>query len=241
MNPEVNFESPEQLLGQLHINLETCTRCPRLVAWREEVGRVKRAAYRDQTYWAKPVPGFGDPNARILLLGLAPGAHGSNRTGRMFTGDSSGDFLFPALHRAGLASQAKAISRDDGLTLHDLFITAAGRCAPPDNKPKPEELRTCRPWLEAELKFLPNLRVILGIGKIGHEAWLEVCGLRKSAFEFGHGLEHKLPDGRVLLDSYHVSRQNTQTGRLTTEMFDTILERAKILAEVTGLESRVTG
>jgi uracil-DNA glycosylase len=218
-------------LEQLHIALETCTRCQRLVAWREEVGRVKRAAYRDQTYWAKPVPGFGDSSARILLLGLAPGAHGSNRTGRMFTGDSSGDFLFPALHRAGLASQAKAVSRDDGLTLHDLFITAAGRCAPPDNKPTPEELRTCRPWLEAELKFLPNLRVILGIGKIGHEAWLEVCGLRKSAFEFRHGLEHKLPDGHVLLDSYHVSRQNTQTGRLTAAMFDTILERAKILAE----------
>jgi uracil-DNA glycosylase len=190
----MNFES----LDQLQTNLETCTRCPRLVAWREEVGQVKRAAYRDQTYWAKPVPGFGDSSARILLLGLAPGAHGSNRTGRMFTGDSSGDFLFPALYRAGLASQAKAISRDDGMTLHNLFITAAGRCAPPDNKPTPEELRTCRP---------------------------------KSAFEFGHGLEHQLPDGRVLLDSYHVSRQNTQTGRLTTEMFDTILERAKVLAD----------
>ena len=218
-------------LEQLHAKLETCTRCPRLVAWREEVGQVKRAAYREQTYWAKPVPGFGDLNARILLLGLAPGAHGSNRTGRMFTGDSSGDFLFPALHRAGLASQAKAISRDDGMSLHDLFITAAGRCAPPENKPSPEELRTCRPWLEAELNFLANLRVILGIGRIGHEAWLEVYGLRKSAFEFGHGLEHQLPDGRVLLDSYHVSRQNTQTGRLTASMFDTILERAKTLAD----------
>jgi uracil-DNA glycosylase len=237
VNPNMNSAS----LEHLHAQLETCTRCQRLVAWREEVGQVKRAAYRDQTYWAKPVPGFGDPSAKIMLLGLAPGAHGSNRTGRMFTGDSSGDFLFPALHRAGLASQAKAVSVDDGMTLHNLFITAAGRCAPPDNKPTPEELRTCQPWLEAELKFLPNLRVILGIGRIGHEAWLEVCGLRKSAFEFGHGLEHELPDGRMLLDSYHVSRQNTQTGRLTTEMFDAILERAKILAEVTGLESRVTG
>jgi uracil-DNA glycosylase len=225
VNPNMNSAS----LEHLHAQLETCTRCQRLVAWREEVGQVKRASYRDQTYWAKPVPGFGDPSAKIMLLGLAPGAHGSNRTGRMFTGDSSGDFLFPALHRAGLASQAKAIARDDGMRLHDLFITAAGRCAPPDNKPTPEELRTCQPWLEAELKFLPNLRVILGIGRIGHEAWLEVCGLRKSAFEFGHGLEHQLPDGRVLLDSYHVSRQNTQTGRLTTAMFDTILERAKIL------------
>ena len=227
MNPNINSAS----LEQLHAQLETCTRCPRLVAWREEVGRVKRAAYREQTYWAKPVPGFGDVNARILLLGLAPGAHGSNRTGRMFTGDSSGDFLFPALNRAGLASQAKAIARDDGMTLHDLFITAAGRCAPPENKPTPEELRTCRPWLEAELKFLPNLRVILGIGRVGHEAWLEVCGLHKSEFKFAHGLEHQLPDGRVLLDSYHVSRQNTQTGRLTTSMFDAILERAKILAD----------
>ena len=227
MNPNINSAS----LEQLHAQLETCTRCQRLVAWREEVGLVKRAAYRDQTYWAKPVPGFGDPNAKILLLGLAPGAHGSNRTGRMFTGDSSGDFLFPALFRAGLASQPNAISRDDGLILYDLFITAAGRCAPPDNKPTPEELQSCRPWLEAELKFLPNLRLILGIGKIGHEAWLEVCGLRKSAFEFGHGREHQLPDGRVLLDSYHVSRQNTQTGRLTAEMFNAILERAKILAD----------
>jgi uracil-DNA glycosylase len=230
VNPNMNPNNPVSL-EQLHSQLETCTRCPRLVQWREEVGRIKRAAYRDQTYWAKPVPGFGDSSARILLLGLAPGAHGSNRTGRMFTGDSSGDFLFPALHRAGLASQAKAVSVDDGMRLHDLFITAAGRCAPPDNKPTPEELRTCRPWLEAELEFLPNLRVILGIGKIGHEAWLEVCGLRKSAFEFGHGLEHELPDGRVLLDSYHVSRQNTQTGRLTTEMFDAILSRAKVLAD----------
>jgi uracil-DNA glycosylase len=236
-NHPVNPES----LEQVHAQLETCIRCNRLVVWREEVGRVKRAAYRDQTYWAKPVPGFGDPSARILLLGLAPGAHGSNRTGRMFTGDSSGDFLFPALNRAGLASQPNAISRDDGMTLHDLFITAAGRCAPPDNKPTPQELRTCRPWLEAELKFLPNLRVILGIGRIGHEAWLEVNGLRKSAFEFSHGHEHQLPDGRVLLDSYHVSRQNTQTGRLTTAMFDAILERAKILSTVTGLESQVTG
>jgi uracil-DNA glycosylase len=217
-------------LEQLHAELEACTACARLVAWREEVGRVKRAAYRQQTYWAKPVPGFGDPNATIFLLGLAPGAHGSNRTGRMFTGDSSGNFLFPALHRAGLASQPNATARDDGMRLHDLFITAAGRCAPPENKPTPEELRTCRPWLEAELQFLPNLRVILGIGRIGHEAWLEVCGLRKSDFEFGHGLEHQLPDGRVLLDSYHVSQQNTQTGRLTATMFDAILERAKVLA-----------
>jgi uracil-DNA glycosylase len=214
-------------LQALHDQLETCTLCPRLVAWREEIGQVKRAAYRQQSYWAKPVPGFGDLNARILLLGLAPGAHGSNRTGRMFTGDASGDFLYPALHRAGLANQANATARDDGLALRDVFITAAGRCAPPDNKPTPEELRTCQPWLEAELQHLPKLRVILAIGR------LNIHKLRKTNYEFAHGLEHEMPDGKILLDSYHVSRQNTQTGRLTTTMFDAVLERAKTLASST--------
>ena len=218
-------------LTTLNQHLETCTQCPRLVAWREEVGRVKRAAYRDQTYWARPVPGFGDTSARVLILGLAPGAHGSNRTGRMFTGDASGDFLYPALHRAGFASQPNASARDDGLRLHNAYITAAGRCAPPDNKPTPEEVRTCQHWLKAELGFLPHIRVILAIGKIAHDAWLEINNLPKSKFVFAHGLEHALPDGCVLLDSYHVSRQNTQTGRLTVEMFDAILERTKQLAD----------
>jgi uracil-DNA glycosylase len=217
-------------LEVLNASLEGCVRCPRLVAWREEVGRVKRAAYRDQDYWARPVPGFGDVNARVLLVGLAPGAHGSNRTGRMFTGDSSGNFLFPALHRAGFASRPDSRWRDDGLTLTDLYITAAGRCAPPDNKPTPLELRTCQSWLEAELEFLTGVRVVLALGRVAHEAWLRVHGLALSRHVFAHGAEHVLPDGKTLLDSYHVSQQNTLTGRLTPVMFDAILERAKVLA-----------
>ena len=218
-------------LTALNGALEACTQCPRLVAWREEVGRVKRAAYRDHDYWARPVPGFGDPNATVLILGLAPGAHGSNRTGRMFTGDASGGFLYPALHRAGFASRPDATSRDDGLTLTDAYITAAGRCAPPDNKPTPQELRTCRSWLEAELAFLPNVRVVLAIGQIAHDTWCDIAGVRKSRHAFRHGLEHPMPDGRVLVDSYHVSRQNTQTGRLTPAMFDAILERVKAIRD----------
>ena len=219
-------------LENLNAALEGCARCPRLVAWREKVGQEKRAAYRDQTYWARPVPGFGDVNARILIMGLAPGAHGSNRTGRMFTGDASGQFLFPALFRAGLASQAESVWRDDGLTLTGAYITAAGRCAPPDNKPTPDELRNCKPWLESELLFLPNVRVILALGRIAHDSWLEHSGLRKSKHPFGHGLEHALGDGKILLDSYHVSRQNTQTRLLTAGMFDAILLRAKLLSAV---------
>ena len=216
-------------LEHLNEQLVQCHACPRLVAWREEVGRVKRAAYRDQTYWARPVPGFGDPDARVLILGLAPGAHGSNRTGRMFTGDASGDFLYPALHRAGLASQPTSQSNSDDLRLEGVYITAAGRCAPPDNKPTPEELRACRSWLEAELTFLPNVRVVLALGRIAHDTWLKVIGERKSRYAFGHAVEHVMPNNTILLDSYHVSRQNTQTGRLTTQMFDAVLERAKTL------------
>lgn len=219
-------------LESLNTALEGCERCPRLVDWREKVGIEKRAAYRDQTYWARPVPGFGDVNAPVLILGLAPGAHGSNRTGRMFTGDSSGNFLFPALHRVGLASRPESIWRDDGLVLTDAYITAAGRCVPPDNKPAPDELRNCRSWLEQELEFVPKLRVILALGRIAHDTWLESSGLKKSKYVFGHGLEYGLPDGKILLDSYHVSQQNTQTGRLTAAMFDTILGRAKALAGI---------
>jgi uracil-DNA glycosylase len=224
-------------LDDLNAALETCVSCPRLVAWRGKVGLEKRAAYKDQTYWARPVPGFGDRDARILILGLAPGAHGSNRTGRMFTGDGSGNFLFPALFRAGLSSSPESHARDDGLELRDVYITAAGRCAPPDNKPAPDELRNCKPWLERELAFLPNVRVILALGRIAHDAWLGISGLRKSSFPFGHGLEYAMPDGKTLLDSYHVSQQNTLTGRLTIEMFDAVLERAKTLSKVySGLQ-----
>ncbi len=218
-------------LEKLNLELIACTKCPRLVEWRERVGCEKRAAYKDQTYWAKPVPGFGDSNARVLILGLAPGAHGSNRTGRMFTGDSSGNFLYPALHRAGFASSAVSVSRDDKLELFDCYITAAGRCAPPDNKPTPLELHNCRPWLTQELELLPNVCVILALGKIAHDTMLEFYGLQKSKHPFGHALEYLLPDGKLLLDSYHVSQQNTLTGKLTVEMFDAILERAKTLME----------
>lgn len=217
-------------LARLNEDLVACVRCPRLVEWRERVGREKRAAYRDRTYWAAPVPGFGDASGRILILGLAPGAHGSNRTGRVFTGDSSGDFLYAALHRAGLASSPLSRDRDDGLTLSGAFISAAARCAPPANRPTPKELETCRAWLERELLFLPRLRAVVALGRIAHEAWLGVQGLPRARFAFAHGAEHDLGGGPLLLDSYHVSRQNTQTGRLTPAMFDDVLERARALA-----------
>jgi uracil-DNA glycosylase len=223
---ELNFF---MTLDQLNLELISCAKCARLVEWREQVGREKRAAYKLETYWAKPVPGFGDSNARVLILGLAPGAHGSNRTGRMFTGDSSGNFLYPALYRAGFASSGVSVNREDGLELHDCYITAAGRCAPPDNKPTTNELQNCKPWLVQELELLPKVRVILALGKIAHDTMLEFFKLQKSKHPFGHALEYTLPDGKILLDSYHVSQQNTQTGKLTIEMFDAILERAKVL------------
>ena len=210
--------------------LVACRRCERLVAWREEVGRKKRRAYQNEDYWARPVPGFGDPTARLLIFGLAPGAHGSNRTGRMFTGDASGDFLYPALWRAGLASKPHSQRRDDDLVLQGAFITAAVRCAPPGNKPTRAEFAACSSWTARELALLPKLRVCLALGRLAHDALLEHQGLVKGRFPFAHGAEHPLPDGRVLIDSYHVSRQNTQTGRLTAAMFDAVLQRAKALA-----------
>ncbi len=219
-------------LHALYRELVACRRCPRLVAWREEVGRKKRRAYRDWDYWARPVPGFGDPEARILAFGLAPGAHGANRTGRVFTGDASGDFLYAALYRAGLANQPTSTHREDGLELYGVYITAAVRCVPPGNKPTREEIAACSAWTERELALLPNLRVFLALGRIAHDALLDYFKLKKRDFPFAHGAEHPLPGGRVLLDSYHVSRQNTQTGRLTPEMFDRVLERAKELAEL---------
>jgi uracil-DNA glycosylase family 4 len=220
----------EQTLSEVYEELIQCRRCPRLVAWREEVGRNKRRAFRHEDYWARPVPGFGDPKAHILIFGLAPGAHGSNRTGRMFTGDASGDFLYPALWRAGLASQPQASGRDDGLELFGVYITAAVRCAPPKNKPTRAEFAACSYWTERELALLPDLKVYLALGKLAHDALLDYHGLVKARYPFGHGREYRLPDGRTLLDSYHVSRQNTQTGRLTAEMFDQVLARARKLA-----------
>ncbi len=223
-------------LKVLNAEVITCTRCPRLVAYRERIAREKRRAYRDCEYWGKPVPGFGDPKARVLVLGLAPGAHGSNRTGRPFTGDASGNFMYPVLHETGFASQPTATGQNDWLVLQDLYITAAARCAPPDNKPLPEELANCAPFLERELEGLKDLRVIVALGRIGFEAYLNylkrtklIAGKREYAFR--HGAEYVLPDGRALLASYHPSNQNTQTGKLTKGMFQLIFKRARELAD----------
>lgn len=221
----------EYELVQLEQELITCRKCPRLVAWREEVARVKRRAYLDWDYWGKPVPGFGDPKARILILGLAPGAHGSNRTGRMFTGDGSGNFLFPALHRAGLANQPQSNQRNDGLELFDCWLTASARCAPPGNKPSLEELNTCKLWLEQEMELLPHLQGVVVLGKIALDSLLRLPGyseLPKKKIVFGHGAFYQpREDLPWILCSYHPSLQNTQTGRLTAEMFDQIWQQAR--------------
>ncbi len=216
-------------LESLNQQIISCRKCPRLVEWREEVARVKRKAYLDQDYWGKPVPGFGDPQAGILVVGLAPGAHGSNRTGRQFTGDASGKFLFPALHRAGFANQAAAESRSDGLLLKDIYITASGRCAPPDNKPSLEELNNCQPYLEMELKIL-HPKVIVCLGRIAFERILKIYAARNSVNKFSHGASYRLEHGVWVLCSYHPSQQNTSTGKLTAKMFDAIWLKAKQLA-----------
>ncbi len=215
----------------------SCGRCPRLVAWQQEVARVKRRAYRDDDYWGKPVPGFGDPNARVLIVGLAPGAHGANRTGRIFTGDSSGDFLYAALHRAGFASQPTSRHRDDGLTLTGAFISAACRCAPPDNKPTPAELTACLPYLQQEITLLTNVRVVVALGRIAFDAVLRACAdLRPPTSDrrqplFAHNASTSLGPGLpALIASYHPSRQNTQTGWLTPAMFDRVWDKAVELA-----------
>ena len=217
-------------LEQLHEEVIQCRKCARLVAWREEVARVKRKAYRDQEYWGKPVPGFGDPQARIFVVGLAPGAHGSNRTGRNFTGDASGGFLYPALYRAGLANQPTAVSRDDGLMLRDIYLAASARCVPPENKPTLEEMDNCQPYLERELEILKP-RVIVCLGRIAFERVLRLYSVRNPAWKFGHGAVYRLDDGPWILCSYHPSQQNTLTGRLTAQMFDEIWAKAKALLE----------
>jgi len=219
---------PESQLEKLNTEIIACRKCPRLVEWREEVARVKRKAYKDQEYWGKPVPGFGDPRARVLVVGLAPGAHGSNRTGRNFTGDASGGFLYPALHRAGFANQALAESRSDGLILKDMYITASGRCAPPDNKPSPEELNNCQPYLEREIEILKP-KVIVCLGRIAFERILRIYSARNSTWKFGHGALYQLDSGEWILCSYHPSQQNTLTGKLTVKMFDDIWKKAKEL------------
>ena len=222
-----------QALEILQREIIRCEKCPRLVAYRADVGRIKRRAYRDWDYWAKPVPGFGDPRARLLLIGLAPGAHGANRTGRMFTGDSSGDFLYKVLYATGFASQPTSTSRDDGLKLMDAYIGAAVRCAPPDNKPTVEEIRTCRPYLERELALLRNVQVVVALGRLAFDVYLGILREQRkiasrSAFVFGHGVEHQTVEGQpLLLSSYHPSQQNTSTGKLTEAMFRAVFERAR--------------
>jgi uracil-DNA glycosylase family 4 len=207
----------------------TCRSCPRLVAWREQVGREKRAAFKDEEYWARPVPGFGDPAARLVVVGLAPAAHGANRTGRMFTGDRSGDFLYAALYRAGYANQPTSTDRHDGLVLSDAWITAPVRCAPPDNKPTTLERDTCRPFLDRELALLDRATVFLALGAFGYQALGRFLGLRPRP-AFAHGVEARVDDRRWLMGSYHVSQQNTFTGRLTPAMLDEVLLRARQLA-----------
>ena len=221
------------LLSILNREIVNCFRCPRLVAHREEIGRVQRRAYRGEQYWSRPVPGFGDPNAPLLIVGLAPGAHGANRTGRMFTGDRSGEFLYRALWQAGFANQPQSTSREDGLRLKDAYITATIRCVPPDNKPARDEVLNCRPFLVREMAILRNVRLVVPLGGIALDAYLSVLQdagkIRSRAkFRFAHGAEfHTHQDGPLVLTSYHPSQQNTSTGKLTADMLRDIFKRAR--------------
>ncbi len=229
-----------QSLEDLNARIISCHRCERLRPYCAEIARVKRKAYADFEYWGRPVPSFGDPEARVLVLGLAPGAHGSNRTGRMFTGDGSGDFLFPVLFDAGFASQANAVTRDDGMKLKDAWISAVAHCAPPGNKPAPEELRNCASWLDEEIRLLKKLKVVVCLGKIAFDGFLahqRRAGklTTRAGFTFGHGAEYAMPGGLTLIASYHPSLQNTNTGKLTQEMFLAVFMRARAAA---GLDKR---
>jgi len=222
-------------LQALNARIVACELCPRLRAYCAQVARKRRRAYADWEYWGRPVPAFGDPRAPVLALGLAPGAHGSNRTGRPFTGDGSGDFLYPVLHEVGFASQPTATSRDDGMKLSGLWITSVGRCAPPGNKPTPEELRNCAPWLDLEMNLLSELRVVVCLGRIAFDGLLAREArlghwLKRADFVFAHGAEHKLPGGLTAICSYHPSLQNTNTGRLTRAMLLDVFKRARKLA-----------
>ena len=208
-------------LKELNEELIDCRQCPRLVEWRERVALEKRRAYRDLDYWGKPVPGFGDLHARVFVVGLAPGAHGSNRTGRQFTGDASGDFFYPALYRAGFASQPNSTSQQDGLTLTELYTAPVCRCAPPDNKPTPQEMANCQPYLEREIKIIQP-QILVALGRIAFERILRIFSIQNPAILFIHNAVYELPGGKYLVCSYHPSRQNTQTGRLTVEMFDQV-------------------
>jgi len=232
----LSLVNPLSLLGQLEAEIIQCGRCLRLREHCQAVAATKRKAYRDWEYWGRPVPAFGDADARLLILGLAPGAHGSNRTGRMFTGDRSGDILYSALYRTGFASQPHSTSRQDGLRLNGAFITASARCAPPGNKPTREEIGNCRGFFERELDLLPNVVVVVALGRIAFDTYLDVLKARgairsRAAFVFGHDREFRTGNGQpVLISSYHPSQQNTQTGRLTSAMFLEVFEEAKRLA-----------
>ncbi|MGO8759522.1 MAG: uracil-DNA glycosylase [Terracidiphilus sp.] len=222
-------------LAALNARIVACAQCQRLRAHCAEVARKRRRAYIDWEYWGRPVPSFGDPKARVMALGLAPGAHGSNRTGRMFTGDGSGDFLFPVLHAAGFASQVEALSRDDGMKLTGLWIGAVVRCAPPGNKPAPDELRNCAPWLDEEMRLLANLRVVVCLGRIAFDGLLAHAMrtgnlVGRAGFVFAHGAEYTLPGGLIAVASYHPSLQNTNTGKLTRKMLLDVFRRARKLA-----------
>jgi uracil-DNA glycosylase family 4 len=219
-------------LDEIERQVVACNLCPRLRAHCESVAREKRRAFRDQVYWGKPVPAFGDSRARLLVVGLAPAAHGGNRTGRMFTGDSSGDWLYRALHAFGFASQSDSVARDDGLRLRDCFVSAAARCAPPGNRPLPVELDRCRPYLAAETRLLNRVEVVVALGHVAHDAWLRASGWHARLApsdrpRFAHGAEARMPGGLTLLSSYHPSRQNTNTGRLTKPMWDEVFRRAR--------------
>ena len=229
--------SPKSLAA-LNALVVACERCPRLRAHCTEVARARRRAYTDWEYWGRPVPSFGDPDAQVLALGLAPGAHGSNRTGRPFTGDGSGDFLYPVLYEAGFASHPRAISRDDGMKLTGLWITSVVRCAPPGNKPSPEELRNCAPWVDKEMALLKNLRVVVCLGRIAFDGLLAQeqrrgAAIIRSNYNFAHAAEYTLPSGLKAIASYHPSLQNTNTGKLTRPMFLQVFKRARQLAGLT--------
>jgi uracil-DNA glycosylase family 4 len=237
--------SPARSLDELNAQVTECNRCSRLREHCQSVAAVRRRAYAEWEYWGRPVPSFGDPRARVLLLGLAPGAHGSNRTGRPFTGDGSGDFLFPVLYEAGFASQPIATSRHDGMRLIDLWITSVARCAPPGNKPTTEELRNCAPWLDDEVRLHKNLRVVVCLGRIAFDgllSWAQRGGLiaSRGGFVFGHGAEFALPNGLKVITSYHPSLQNTNTGRLTRPMFLQVFARVRQLAEAPSPKRETT-
>ena len=220
---------PSAALARLTEEITHCRACPRLVAWREEVGRVRRAAFADEEYWARPVPGFGDPGARVVLVGLAPAAHGGNRTGRVFTGDRSGDWLFASLWRTGFANQPSSVSADDGLALRGAYVLAAVRCAPPANRPTPDERDRCAPFMRRELALLERARVLVALGGFAYQALAAELGIRPRP-RFGHGVRAEIPGGRSVLCSYHPSQQNTFTGTLTEEMLDAVLLEARSLA-----------